>query len=254
MTHSEKRNLEWLKVGGYVALAVVALPLLAAVAFVARGLLLAAAVAVVVAGLAAYAVSPGFRSWFERRTGEQLSYSGLRLSTGLAFHPAHSWARIEGAEATVGADDLVQATLGPVDAVELPPVGAQVRQGETLLRLSRDDRSVEVRSPISGIVLHTNESLEWDPRQVNREPFGAGWLVRMHGEDLKRERRVLLRGDEARAWFRREVDHVVSRLLPDEAVPALPDGGVLVDELHRHIDRAHWDRLNEELFGRAGRS
>jgi glycine cleavage system H protein len=231
-----------------VALAMVALPVVAAVAFVARGLLLAAAVMVLVAGLAAYAVSPGFRSWFERRTEDQVSYSGLRLGTGLAFHPFHAWARIEGDEATVGADDLVQATLGPVEVVDMPQIGARVHQGEPVLQLYRDGRDLVLRSPVSGVVLSTNESLKWDPRQVNREPFGAGWLFRVRGENLKRERKTLLRGEEARAWFRREVDRLVSRLIPS-AAPALPDGGVLVDELHRHIDPPHWDRLVEEFFG-----
>lgn len=253
MTHVEKKNLEWLRVGGYVALAMVALPVVAAIAFVARGLLLAAAVMVLVAGLAAYAVSPGFRAWFERTTEDQLSYSGLRLGTGLAFHPFHTWARIEGNEATVGADDLIQATLGPVEEVDLPQVGTEVRQGEPLLRLYRDGRDLEVRAPVSGIVLSTNESLKWDPHQVNRQPFGAGWLVRVRSKDLKRERKTLLRGEEARSWFRREVDRLVSRLIPS-AAPALPDGGVLVGELHRHIDAPHWDRLVEEFFGGEDRS
>jgi len=249
-----KKNLEWLRVGGYVALVVIALPVIAALAFVGRGVVLAAAIVMVVAGLAAYVVSPSFRAWIETSTEPELSYSGLRLGTGVAFHPFHAWARIEGDEATVGADDLVQATLGPVDDVVLPPVGAAVRQGETFARLGRGDRSVELKAPVSGIVLATNASLAWDPGQVNRAPFGGGWLARFHSDQLKAERKELLRGEHARSWFRREVDRLVSRMLPGEGVPALPDGGVLVGELYRHIDRTHWNRMIEEFFGGGDRS
>lgn len=249
-----KKNLEWLRVGGYVALVVIALPVLAAVAFVGRGVLLAAAVVMTVAGLAAYAVSPSFRAWLGTRAESELSYSGLRLGTGLAFHPFHAWARVEGDEATVGADDLVQATLGPLDVVVLPPVGAEVHQGETLARLGRGDRAVDLKAPVSGVVLATNASLTWDPGQVNRAPFGGGWLARLHGDRLRTECKELLRGEHARSWFRREVDRLVSRMLPGEGVPALPDGGVLVGELYRHIDRPHWDRMTEEFFGGGDRS
>lgn len=249
MTHIEKRNLEWLRVGGYLALAIIALPVLAVVAFIGRGVLLAFAIVALVAILAAYSVSPAFRAWFDDRTEPELSYSGLRLGSGLSFHPFHAWARIEADEATVGADDLVQATLGPVDAVALPPVGLHLSQGEPMIRLTHGDRSVEVKSPVSGTVLSLNDTLAWDPQRVNRSPFGDGWLVRMRGDDLKRERKILLRGEEARSWFRREVDRVVSRLLPGDLSPALPDGGVLVDELYRHIDTTHWNRLVDEHFG-----
>jgi len=249
MTHAEKRNLDWLRFGGYLALAIIALPVLAIVAFIGRGLLLALAIVALVAILAAYAVSPAFRAWFENQAEPELSYSGLRLGTGLSFHPFHSWARIEGDEATVGADDLIQATLGPVDAVALPPVGLHLTQGEPMIRLTRGDRALELKAPVSGTVLSLNDTLAWDPQRVNHSPFGSGWLVRMRGDDLKSERKTLLRGEEARSWFRREVDRVVSRLLPGDMAPALPDGGVLVDELYRHIDTPHWNRLVDEHFG-----
>lgn len=249
-----KKNLEWLRVGGYVALVVVALPVLAALAFVGRGVVLAAAIVMVVAGVAAYVVSPSFRAWLERSTESELSYSGLTLGNGLAFHPFHAWARIEGDEATVGADDLVQATLGPVDQVVLPPVGTQVRQGDVLARLGRDARWVDLKAPVSGLVLATNTSLAWDPSQVNRSPFGGGWLARLQSDRLKTERKGLLRGESARAWFRREVDRLVSRMLPGEGAPALPDGGVLVGELYRQIDTDHWNRMTEEFFGGGARS
>jgi len=250
----KKKNMSWLQVGGYVALGLVAVPVLAVFAFVGRGVLFAAALVAVVAGLAAYAVSPGFRAWASEQTEPDLSYSGLRLGTGLAFHPFHSWARIEGDEATVGADDLVQATLGPVEAVALPPVGLHLTQGEPMLRLIRGERAVDVKAPVSGIVTSLNDTLAWDPQRVNRAPFGEGWLVRLRGDDLRGERKTLLRGEGARSWFRREVDRVVSHLLPDDLAPALPDGGVLVDELYRHIDSTHWNRLVDEAFGGEGRS
>jgi glycine cleavage system H protein len=173
----------------------------------------------------------------------------LRLANGLALYPAHAWARLEGDEATVGADDLVQAALGPVDEVELPAPGTELHQGERLARLHRGRRFVDLLSPVSGRVLSANISLATDPTRVNRSPFGEGWLARVQSDTIARERGALYRGAEARSWFRREVDRLISRLVPMELVASLPDGGRVVPSLHEHIDDIHWTRLTEEFFG-----
>lgn len=252
MRHTREHTMDWLKVGGSVALMVVALPLLALGIFVGRGVLLALACLAVVAGLAAFAVSPAFRTRLGTWTEPEILHNGLRLATPLAYHPFHGWARIEGDEATLGADDLVQSVLGPVDRVELPEVGVRVRQGAPLARLVRGDRTVDLASPVSGTVLATNDCLDTEPGLVNRAPFGDGWLARVQSEALKTERDRLLRGDEARSWFRREVDRLIARLVPGETAPVLADGGAVVGDLHQVIDDVRWRRLNEELFG-AGR-
>jgi glycine cleavage system H protein len=233
-----------------VALAVVALPAIAIVGFVARGVVLAGVLLALGACLVGFTVSPAFRSWIQSWTEPEIAYSGLRLATGCAFHPAHTWARLERNEATVGADDMMQSTLGPVDGVDLPTVGTRVRQGEPFARLRHGERCLDLVSPVTGRVLSANRTLCEEPGRINAEPFGDGWIARIEGDAIKTERGRLVRGEEARAWFRREVDRLISRLLPD-AAPALPDGGVLVGELHRHIDDTHWTRLAEEFFGTA---
>jgi len=249
MTHSESRVGDWLKVGGYLALAVIALPVMAVIVFIGRGFLLAAALLALVATLVAYSVSPAFRAWFEDRTEDQLAFSGLRLVPSFAYHPFHTWARIEGGEATVGADDLLQAAFGPVRDLVLPPVGKHVEQGEPLVRMVGECRSLEAKSPISGTVLSVNKQLDWEPQRLNKDPFGDGWLLRMRADKIRRDRKTLFRGEAARSWFRGEVDRLLSQLGPQSAVPSLPDGGIVVDRLHRHVDGTAWARLAEELFG-----
>lgn len=248
MRLNDGHRAEWWKVGGYVALAVVALPVLAVLGFVARGVVLGGVILALGVGGIAFAASPAFRTWIQSWTEPEVAYSGLRLATGVAFHPAHTWARLERREATVGADDMVQTTLGPVDAVDLPEVGVRVRQGEPFARLRHGQRAVDLMSPVSGRVMTANRALFDEPARINREPFGDGWIARIEGDALRNDQRRLFRGEEARVWFRREVDRLLSRLLPG-AAPALPDGGLLVDELHRYIDETHWRRLTEEFFG-----
>lgn len=247
MLHVESRRIDYLIVGAIVLLVVASLPFLAFLALTLRGVLLLAVVAALVCGLIAYAVSRAFRDWFEAYSEPQIGYKGLQLATDVVFHPSHSWARMEG-EVVVGVDDLIQATLGPIEDVELPPNGRRIRQGDRLFRLRRGDRIVDVCSPISGTVLGGNPALREQPELINHEPFAKGWAVRLQSDFQREDRRLLLRGRKARAWFRSAVDCVVGLLSDKTATAVLPDGGVLVGQLYRHIDDAAWRRLTATAF------
>lgn len=241
------------EVAGLVVIALLLLPLAAVAVIVARFAFFAIALVGVAVGLGAWALSPRFRSWLAKDTSE-VHYSGLRLAGDVALSPEHAWARFDGGEATVGADDLVQNVLGPVEAVELPLTGVHVRQGDPLFRLDRGARSVTVRAPISGRVLHANPALADDPRRVNDDPYGAGWAVRLLADGIRTERRALKTRGTAASWFRGEVDRLLDALVAPPATPAyagatMADGGVLVHEVWAHIDDPTWDGLQAAFFG-----
>lgn len=245
----DTRTRENLIFGGTMLAVVVLFPVLGVLAFTLRAGIFAGLLAAFLVGLAVYAVSPRFRAWLGLQVDPRpVVYSGLTLAPQVALSPAHAWARIDGGEVTVGADDLMQSVLGPVDHVDLPPVDSRVRRGESLFRLHHGGRSVDVASPVSGTVIHTHDGLVYDPQSINRSPFEEGWAVRLQGEGLRREKRDLLRGDAARTWFRGEVDRLLTSLIPAGAVPTLPDGGVLVSDLHRAIDEPTWARVCDEFF------
>jgi len=243
----------WFKEGvrdvGLILVVVAGFLVFAALAIAMRPLLIVAAVVALVVSLLLYRFRPGFREWFESSGEQQISYNGLHLATDIAVHPNHSWARVSGKEAAVGVDDLVQSTLGPVEAVELPPIGSRVEQGDRLFRLRRGARCVEVRAPLSGTVVAANEALREHPGLVNDDPFERGWAVRIRADRLQKEAAPLLRGSQARSWFRQEIDRLLTTVLGHPTLqPALPDGGTFVDGLYREIDDETWKKLTETFF------
>lgn len=243
----------WLKEGvrdtGLILLVAVGFLLFAVLAIAMRPLLIVAAVVALVVSLLLYRFRPGFREWFESSGEPQVSYHGLHLPTDVALHPNHSWARVGGQEAAVGVDDLMQSTLGPVQAVELPPIGTRVEQGDRLFRLRRADRCVEVRAPISGTIVAANEALLQYPDLVNDDPFNSGWAVKIRADKLQEDAAQLLQGNPARSWFRQEIDRLLTTVLGQAAVqPALPDGGTFIDGLYREIDDDAWRKLTETFF------
>lgn len=237
---------EGLMITGVVILLVIAFPLIFLLLLTTRFLVVPAAAL----GGVALALSPTARSWFKTQAEQRFDYNGLRLATNVAVHPSHSWARRDSNAVVVGVDDFVQATLGPVEAIELPPVGCRVKQGDRgFISLRRGNRKLEVRAPVSGTVIRCNEALLQQPQLVNEEPFIGGWAVRLQSDNFRQERRRLLRGKHARSWFRGEVDRLIGTTLgEDSLMPALPDGGTLVKDLYLQIDDDAWKRLKETSF------
>jgi len=231
-----------------MVLFVIGLPLLGLAALVVRTGVVVAFGLALVGGVVTYAVSPSFRTWFGAQFEPILFHKGLRLGAGVAVGAGHTWARVRRREATVGVDDLVQATLGPVDAVTLPTKGTRVRRGQSLFGLRQGERSVMLRAPVSGTVSEYNASLAHPPTLLNEDPYGEGWVVKLEGKDVRRDRRRLLSGDRALAWFQREVDRLIGALLGEDEIAALADGGMLVSELYTHVDAATWDRVKQTFF------
>ena len=91
----------------------------------------------------------------------------------------HEWVRIEGEMATIGITDHAQEELGDLVYVELPGQGDKVEAGKPMGTVESVKAVSEVFSPISGEVVERNESLLDHPEQMNEDPHGEGWMVRI---------------------------------------------------------------------------
>jgi glycine cleavage system H protein len=95
----------------------------------------------------------------------------------LRYTREHEWAKVEGKRARVGITHYAQDQLGDVVFVELPKVGARVRQLETFGVVESVKAVSDLFAPLSGEVVEVNQGLVAHPEQVNRDPYGEGWLI-----------------------------------------------------------------------------
>ena len=99
------------------------------------------------------------------------------------YQKSHEWARKEGTLFTVGISDYAQDSLGDVVFVELPEVGKEVKKGETFGVVESVKAASDVYAPLSGTIVEVNSKLKEDPALVNKEPFGAGWFVKIQASN-----------------------------------------------------------------------
>ena len=95
------------------------------------------------------------------------------------YTETHEWVAVDDSVATIGITDYAQAQLGDVVFLELPRVGKLLEAGDTFGVVESVKAASDLYSPVAGAVLEVNESLNTNPEQVNDDPYGAGWLIRV---------------------------------------------------------------------------
>jgi glycine cleavage system H protein len=103
---------------------------------------------------------------------------------GLLFSKEHEWVKLDGDVATVGITEYAQHSLGDIVYVELPRVGAEIKQFEGIGVVESVKAVSDLFTPIGGEIVETNGALEEDPALVNREPFEGGWLFKVRVGDV----------------------------------------------------------------------
>jgi glycine cleavage system H protein len=101
------------------------------------------------------------------------------VPTDLRYTKEHEWVRVEGDVATVGVTQYAADQLGDVVFVDLPEAGRSLDQFGTFGVVESVKAVSDLFAPLSGEVVEANAALAGQPELVNREPYGAGWMLRI---------------------------------------------------------------------------
>jgi glycine cleavage system H protein len=83
----------------------------------------------------------------------------------------------------IGITDYAQGELGDVVYVDLPKPGATFGKKDVFGTIEAVKAVSELYSPLAGTVVEVNKALEQDPALVNRDPYGAGWMIKLKVKD-----------------------------------------------------------------------
>jgi glycine cleavage system H protein len=102
----------------------------------------------------------------------------------LKYAKTDEWVKIDGNEAVFGITDYAQNALSDVVYVELPLVGDTFKAGERFGTVESVKAASDVNAPIGGTVTAVNKDIENTPETINKDPYGAGWFIRIKPTNL----------------------------------------------------------------------
>jgi glycine cleavage system H protein len=97
----------------------------------------------------------------------------------LKYTKDHEWARVEGNTVTIGITHHAQNALGDVVYLELPKVGTDLKAHQPLGVVESVKAVSDIYSPITGKVLAINENLVGTPQDINGDPYGKAWMLKI---------------------------------------------------------------------------
>ncbi|HXI30402.1 MAG TPA: glycine cleavage system protein GcvH [Vicinamibacterales bacterium] len=94
----------------------------------------------------------------------------------LKYTKDHEWIDVSGDRGKIGITDYAQQQLGDVVYVELPEVGARLKQGQSFGTIESVKAVSELYAPVAGEVLEVNAALKDKPEAINKDPHGS-WMI-----------------------------------------------------------------------------
>jgi glycine cleavage system H lipoate-binding protein len=169
--------------------------------------------------------------------------SGFQVADDYYHHLGHSWAHMEhDGRVRVGIDAFISKVFGPTDTINLPPVGAFLKQGEVGWVLTRNGHKAPMQSPLSGTLCAVNNRIKEQPEISNNDPYEEGWLFLLDPANLKLNLKGLYFGKECFEWMEKENQNLLEFLGPKyERLAAT--GGKPIADIYGHFPEMAWDML-----------
>jgi glycine cleavage system H protein len=101
----------------------------------------------------------------------------------LRYSKDHEWVRVQGTRATIGITNFAADELGDIVFVELPEVGAALKQFAAFGVVESVKAVSDLFAPVSGTISEVNARLQAEPELLNSDPFGEGWIAKVDVAD-----------------------------------------------------------------------
>lgn len=107
----------------------------------------------------------------------------MNIPDNLKYTKEHEWILIEGKTGTIGVTDYAQGELGDVVFVDIDPALTEVKKGDSIGTIEAVKTVSDIYAPYSGKVIQINEALKDSPEDVNSDPYGKGWMIKIEISD-----------------------------------------------------------------------
>jgi len=153
---------------------------------------------------------------------------------GVFISPGHCWARLnESGEVSVGIDDFAKKIIGKIDAIDLPNLGMEVKQGQPLFAVKQGLHSIPFLAPVSGKVVQVNKVLAENPESLEITCYGKFWICQLEATSLNSDIVNLKIGQDAVDFVNQDIEKLHSYV--KKAVTATEDENKIPADGHIYL-------------------
>jgi glycine cleavage system H protein len=140
----------------------------------------------------------------------------FRVPTDRVFSPEGVWVMwlpgtAEG-RVRIGVTDYLQQHSGDVAFADMMPAGTELKAGDEAGTIETIKATLQLVSPIAGVVVATNPALGTAPEIINQDPYGEGWLAEIMVTDGAAQQSRLLDPDAYFAHMKEQAEAEVDAL------------------------------------------
>ena len=115
----------------------------------------------------------------------------METPLNLKYTKDHEWVLVDGKIAIVGITDFAQRELGDIVYVEVETVGESLNTDDIFGTVEAVKTVSDLFLPIAGKIIEFNESLDNTPEDVNNDPYGNGWMIKIEVDDVNKVNNLL---------------------------------------------------------------
>lgn len=103
----------------------------------------------------------------------------MSIPTDRTYLETHEWHKTDGDTVVIGITQIAVDQLTDITFVSLPKVGTKVTAGGRFGEIESVKATSDLYSGVDGEVTAVNETLNSDPAAINRDPYEAGWMIKI---------------------------------------------------------------------------
>ena len=103
----------------------------------------------------------------------------MNFPANLKYTEDHEWVKVEGDIATIGITEFAQSELGDIVFVEIETLGQTLNAHEIFGTVEAVKTVSDLFLPLSGEIIEKIEGLDNNPQNVNEDPYGNGWMIKV---------------------------------------------------------------------------
>ena len=103
----------------------------------------------------------------------------MNIPSNLKYTKDHEWVLVDGDVVTIGITDFAQGQLGDIVFVEIDTEGETLEKEEVFGTIEAVKTVSDAFMPLAGEVIEVNEGLADQPDSINKDPYGAGWMIKV---------------------------------------------------------------------------